>query len=945
MEVKSFRKKYLCLLLVMVMGMVSSSFTAYALGEDNHKHTDSCYDTDGKIVCGLEEETLSDDEETDAPEVDDPEVDDPEVDASEAGAPETDTSEEDASETDTLETDASESDISEYSVSEYSDSEYGYIQELLMNDESVSFNPETQSVIVIDVSTEQSKFLKELNIENAETYIHDYDDYWFQVKINGNLLEEGYPYYYIDNDTHSVQQEQAESRRWSHTWWEGVVFETTDDANGVIALIVDRDAEYEIYSPTEKWYYTHYYPDSADDYTGSYGFVINPLSSQDAFGYNGKADSSLLKIQFNFEWDLVNDIIGDIAVANSDMRLIDYAGYTDIDTKVTLKVEIRDADGNISLLPKRCYHIYSSWDHMKYMEEDGILVIKTTSDDHGENKYGEFDFQIPIGYDYRITVLDYGEGLKDYAYAYNWNQEYESDDDGFCIVEKDIYEASAWGTAEELLFMPKGKEIRIEKKVENPDGALDQAFTFQAMHLVPTYTRGEYISATHQYNVTRQPDKKNVLSNYYYELYDGETDEPIPSNTPYKTDNNGCFDLKAGQYAIFKTWETPADIAEYTDYSRGFEDILNYEEMPTETSYIFEEITKGDFSTTITHITQEGEKKIDGSVAENVVGGDKLLFTNIFPIASPTGDLVIKNTVSGDAADENKLFTYTVTLDDLNISGSYGDVIFNNGVATFTLKHGESKRISGLPANVKYTVVESNFDGYDVSVDGTKGSSSTGVIVADDVTNTIFNNYNPDMDLDSGSIKITKTVKGDKAPSERIAYEFKVWIRNSSGTAVSETVPYSITKSDGATETGKAAVNTDGYTFSLKDSESIIFSNITADRHVEIQEITTGDFTTTTSGLTDGVCVVSADSTKQVEFINDYGSSAVTSRPKPDDSVKHTHGHGKSEPTSAASITAKEPIDSVPATGDSSDIGLWIGLIGISFLGIAALTFGRKIKR
>lgn len=78
------------------------------------------------------------------------------------------------------------------------------------------------------------------------------------------------------------------------------------------------------------------------------------------------------------------------------------------------------------------------------------------------------------------------------------------------------------------------------------------------------------------------------------------------------------------------------------------------------------------------------------------------------------GDLTVSKTVKGDAGDTNKDFTFTVKLSDTTISGSYGDMDFTSGEATFALKHGQSKTATGLPAGITYTVteVEANQDGY-----------------------------------------------------------------------------------------------------------------------------------------------------------------------------------------------------------------------------------------
>ncbi|WP_308132874.1 DUF5979 domain-containing protein [uncultured Gemmiger sp.] len=96
----------------------------------------------------------------------------------------------------------------------------------------------------------------------------------------------------------------------------------------------------------------------------------------------------------------------------------------------------------------------------------------------------------------------------------------------------------------------------------------------------------------------------------------------------------------------------------------------------------------------------------------------------------PRGNLTVSKTVTGSAGDTEKKFTFTVTL-DRSISGTYGDMTFNNGTAVITLKHGESLTAVGLPADTAYTVAESDNEGYTVTANGAAGTiSKDGTAVA-----------------------------------------------------------------------------------------------------------------------------------------------------------------------------------------------------------------------
>ena len=131
-----------------------------------------------------------------------------------------------------------------------------------------------------------------------------------------------------------------------------------------------------------------------------------------------------------------------------------------------------------------------------------------------------------------------------------------------------------------------------------------------------------------------------------------------------------------------------------------------------------------------------GEVTIDKEHKEVTVN-----VTNAYEQLPPnTGTLTVKKTVSGGGADYNKAFKFTVKLEESgdthNGEVTYGGVTFINGVATFTLKHNESKTIKGIPADMTYTVTESDNAGYTVTMSG-----NTGTIKAGETSTAAFNNY------------------------------------------------------------------------------------------------------------------------------------------------------------------------------------------------------------
>ena len=92
------------------------------------------------------------------------------------------------------------------------------------------------------------------------------------------------------------------------------------------------------------------------------------------------------------------------------------------------------------------------------------------------------------------------------------------------------------------------------------------------------------------------------------------------------------------------------------------------------------------------------------------------------------GDLRVEKEVTGSDGQRNRDFTFTVTLDNATIQGAYGGMTFENGVATFTLRHGQSATAEDLPAGIGYTVVEreANTNRYRTTYTGETGTIPAG---------------------------------------------------------------------------------------------------------------------------------------------------------------------------------------------------------------------------
>lgn len=139
----------------------------------------------------------------------------------------------------------------------------------------------------------------------------------------------------------------------------------------------------------------------------------------------------------------------------------------------------------------------------------------------------------------------------------------------------------------------------------------------------------------------------------------------------------------------------------------------------------------------------------------------------VFTNTAKTGSLTVKKTVVG--GDSQREFGFAVTLTDGDgepVSGTFGKgknaVTFTDGKATFKLKDGEEKAITGLPVGARYTVAEDAVEGYTTTVNEADGSKAEGAVTEDGATVAFTNTYGTateGRDVSTAGL-FTKTLEG-----------------------------------------------------------------------------------------------------------------------------------------------------------------------------------------
>lgn len=156
-------------------------------------------------------------------------------------------------------------------------------------------------------------------------------------------------------------------------------------------------------------------------------------------------------------------------------------------------------------------------------------------------------------------------------------------------------------------------------------------------------------------------------------------------------------------------------------WSYTFENLPKYDDTGARYIYTVEEVTPDDYEVSYDQ--------------------EKFEITN-----TRDGDLLVEKEVTGSDGQKNREFHFTVTLSDTSVTGAYGEMTFTNGVAEFTLKHGEQKLAEDLPAGLTYTVVETdaNTNRYRTTYTDETGTIPAGDTAVTHVENRRNRQYYPD---------------------------------------------------------------------------------------------------------------------------------------------------------------------------------------------------------
>ena len=226
----------------------------------------------------------------------------------------------------------------------------------------------------------------------------------------------------------------------------------------------------------------------------------------------------------------------------------------------------------------------------------------------------------------------------------------------------------------------------------------------------------------------------------------------------------------------------------------------------------------------------------DGKNFQHMIGAvikQKPVSAMLTLIPAKEGSLTVSKSVEGETGSAAS-FSFTVTLGNTAINGQYGDMAFTNGVASFTLKNGESATAEHLPAGTTYGVVETSNADYASTATG-----ASGTIAKDATATAAFTNDR------LYKLTVSKTVSGQAADASQ-AFTFTVTLKDADGKPLSGTYAYT----GGSVSGSSATTPADGtITFdangegpvSLSSGQQITIGGIPSGSSYTVQEVTSNE--------------------------------------------------------------------------------------------------------
>jgi hypothetical protein len=350
--------------------------------------------------------------------------------------------------------------------------------------------------------------------------------------------------------------------------------------------------------------------------------------------------------------------------------------------------------------------------------------------------------------------------------------------------------------------------------------------------------------------------------------------------------NSGINNIQTESGKYYVTFDTEGKASIKLRHGQA----ITFSDLPAGYSYEIRETKDRYYTTDIyvngTNLNAEPTAIEEGSsVTYLIASGDSVKSDTNVAYINKVNSLTISKTVSGEGADTNETFSFTITLKDKNgdpiydsfayydtRTGKNATISFNtSGQAGLTLRDQEAITIFGLPNGYQYEIQEAEVTESAYYDDATFYQASyqtwkSGVAVETaPVTGRLASGNGDNVDIEvkydnerlpqTFYLTLQKTVTGDFGEVDK-AFQFDITLKKADGTAVSSSFAAEISDGVDVSDASSVKSGTDGATITfadghatvfLKHGQSIKIKDIPEDYTYQISEESAQHYTTTIS--------------------------------------------------------------------------------------------------
>ena len=301
----------------------------------------------------------------------------------------------------------------------------------------------------------------------------------------------------------------------------------------------------------------------------------------------------------------------------------------------------------------------------------------------------------------------------------------------------------------------------------------------------------------------------------------------------------------------------------------------------------------------------------------------------VFVNTIKTGQLTVSKTAVGNLAMSTDMFGFMVSLyhdaalsePAQEVSGQFGGMYFDSGVAYISLADGESVTAVGLPVGLYYNVEEIDASGYESGVAGEQiGVITTGMISDTETCSAAFVNLKQ-KNIRTGDLTVSKIVTGEGDTSYPFPFTLELYYHDTTGSPEVLAADVNLTGKIIGGEPRDVSVTGGCAAFNLSHGESLRLEGLPEDIHYIITETDPNGHTVTISN-TGAFTPTYYDPLYGIMTVDETQSNVASGDVKGGEHVSVTfYNHIEPEPEpepASTSLTITKTFDQAGSTKDNA---------------------------